>query len=133
VVGASRDEKKFGNIVYRDLKAKGYRVFAVNPNAEKVDGDPAYPNLGALPEPVGGVVLVIPPKQSEQVVQEADRAGIHRVWMQQGAESSQAVAYCKSHNMQVVYGECLLMFGGPVKFPHNFHRWINKVSGRLPK
>jgi hypothetical protein len=34
VVGVSRNSHKFGNVAYRELKARGYRVFAVNPNAQ---------------------------------------------------------------------------------------------------
>ena len=60
VVGVSRSRDKFSNGVYRELKAKGYRVFPVNPNAEMVEGDACYPNLGALPEPVGGAVVIVP-------------------------------------------------------------------------
>ena len=33
VVGASRDPKKFGNSIYRELKRKGYKVLPVNPQA----------------------------------------------------------------------------------------------------
>jgi len=44
VVGVSRNQEKFSNGVYRELKAKGYRVFPINPNAETIEGDPCYPN-----------------------------------------------------------------------------------------
>ena len=60
VVGASRDPNKFGNKVYKDLVAKGYRTFPVNPNADSIDGQRCYHHLKALPEAVGGVVLVVP-------------------------------------------------------------------------
>jgi len=32
VVGVSRSEKKFSYRLFKSLKAKGYRLFAVNPN-----------------------------------------------------------------------------------------------------
>lgn len=133
VVGASRNPKKFGTIVYRDLKTKAYRVFAVNPHAEKIDGDPAYPDLQHLPEPVGGVVLIVPPAVTEAMVRQTAQAGIRRVWMQPGAESAAAVAFCQQNGISVIEGECIMMFAGPVKFPHSFHRWINRVTGRLPE
>lgn len=84
VVGVSRDQKKFGNLAYRELKAKGYRVFPINRNVDSVEGDRCYANLSALPEKVEGVLIVVPPKETEQVVREAAAAGIKRVWMQQG-------------------------------------------------
>jgi hypothetical protein len=42
VVGASRDSKKYGYQVYRDLRNAGYRVYPVNPNVNEVLGDKCY-------------------------------------------------------------------------------------------
>ena len=108
VVGVSRDTKKFGNAAYHALKDKGYRVFPINRNVQSVDGDPCYANLGALPEKVDGVVIVVPPNETEQVVREAGAAGIKRVWMQQGSESPAAIQYCAEHNISEVHGECIM-------------------------
>ena len=133
VVGVSRGGKKFGNAIYRELKKKGYRVLAVHPEATQVEGDPAYPSLAALPEAVGGVVICIPPAQAEQVVREAAAAGIRRIWLQQGAESEAAVRMGQEKGLDVVAGECILMFAAPVAFPHNMHRWVWKLLGKLPR
>jgi hypothetical protein len=133
VVGVSRSGKKFGNTIYRELKKKGYRVLAVHPQAAQVEGDPAYPSLAALPETVGGVVICVPPAQAEQVVREAAGAGIRRVWLQQGAESETAVRLGREKGLAVVAGECIMMFAAPVGFPHNMHRWVWKLLGKLPR
>jgi len=133
VVGVSRSGKKFGNIAYRELKAKGYRLFAVHPVAESVEGDPAYPSLAALPEKPGGVLVVVPPDQSEKVVKQAREAGITRVWLQQGAESQTAIKYCQDNGIRLVHNECIMMFAEPIPFFHNVHRWIWGLFGKLPK
>ncbi len=133
IVGVSRKTEKFGCTVYRELKAKGYKVFPVNPHAEEVLGDRCYPNLGALPEPVGGVVIVVPPAETERVVQDAAAAQIRRVWMQQGAESEAALRFCKDNGMSVVSGECIMMFAQPVGFGHGLHRWVWGLLGKLPQ
>jgi hypothetical protein len=133
VVGVSREGKKFGNLAYRDLKAKGYRLFPINPHAEVIEGDRCYPNLSALPEPVGGVLIVVPPAEAEHVVREAAKAGIRRMWMQQGAESEAAIRFCEENGMSVVHGECILMFAQPVVSVHRFHRWVWGVLGKLPR
>lgn len=132
VVGVSRSGQKFGYLVYKSLRDRGVPVFAVNPNAQKIGEDPCYPNLSALPEVPGGIVLVVPPAVSEQVVQQAAEAGIKRVWMQPGAESAQAIFTCERSGMLVISGECIMMHAVPDKFPHNFHRWFNKITGKLP-
>ena len=48
VVGVSRSGNKFGNAAYRELKAKGYRLVPVHPQAETLEGDRCARNLGTL-------------------------------------------------------------------------------------
>jgi predicted CoA-binding protein len=115
------------------LISKGYRTFAVNPRAETVGGKRCYPSLTELPEPVDGVVCVVPPEETEKVVHEMAEIGIARVWMQQGAESEDAIRFCEQRGIGVVAGECILMFSEPVEFFHRFHRWIWGLLGKLPK
>ena len=133
VVGVSRSGKKFGNTAYRVLKAKGYQLFPVHPEAEVLEGDRCYPDFGALPEKVGGVLAVVPPVETERVVQEMATARIPRIWMQQGAESENAIWLCEEHGISVVAGECILMFAEPTGFGHKLHRWIWRLLGKLPK
>ena len=124
VVGASRDPKKFGNSIYRELKAKGHHVLPVNPHAETVDGDTCYPNLAALPETPGGIIVVVPPAETEKIVREASAAKITRVWLQRGSESPDAIAYCAANGIQVISGECILMFAEPAAFYHKIHKFF---------
>ncbi len=133
IVGVSRGGIKFGNMAFKALREKGYRVFPVNPHAEKIGGERCYPNLRALPETVGGVLVVVPPKETEQVVRDAAAAGIGRVWLQQGAESQAAILFCEENGLEVVHGECILMFAQPVVSFHRWHQWLWKVLGKLPK
>ncbi|MBA7669206.1 hypothetical protein ES703_77334 [subsurface metagenome] len=133
VVGVSRSGKKFGNMAYRELKGKGYQLFPIHPEAEVLEGDKCYASLSALPEQSGGVLVIVPPTQTEQVVRDAAAAKIPRVWMQQGAESEEAIRFCEEHGISVVAGECILMFAQPLKFYHKPHRWVWKLLGKLPK
>ena len=133
VVGVSRTGKKFGNRAYLELKGKGYSVYPINPNAAVIEGDRCYSSLNALPEPVDGVVVVVPPAETEKVVQDAAKAGIRRVWMQQGAASDEAVRFCEEQGISVVHGHCILMFAEPVTSFHRFHRWVWSLLGKLPR
>ena len=133
VVGVSRNRMKFGNRIFVDLRRKGYRTFAVNPNADIIGDDPCYPSLAALPEKVGGVVLVVPPQETEKTVRDVADLGIRRVWMQQGSESPAAIDFCQENDISVVAGECILMFAKPVTSIHRIHHWIWKLLGKLPK
>jgi predicted CoA-binding protein len=133
LAGASRGGKKFGNSVLKELRDKGYTVYPVHPEAKEIDGVPCVPSLAALPEPVGGLVISVKPAQCESLVREAHAAGITRVWLQEGADSMEAVAYCRDNDISVIHGKCLLMFVEPVQSVHSFHRWIVKIFGKLPK
>jgi predicted CoA-binding protein len=133
VVGVSQNPRKFGNLAYRELKSRGYRLFPVNRNLEKFEEDRCYSKLGELPEKVDGVLIIVPPKETEHIVKEADQVGIKYVWMQQGAESEAAIKYCEEHGLKEVHGECILMFTQPVKSYHKLHRGITRLFGNLPK
>jgi uncharacterized protein len=132
IVGVSRSGKGFGNVILRELSAKGYRMLPVHQEVPTIDGFRTSPSLAALPEKPGGVVVVVPPARALQVVRDAHAAGITRVWLQQGAGSPEAIRFCEEHGMTVVHGECLLMFADPTGFIHRAHRWVWRVTGKLP-
>ncbi len=133
LVGISRSGRKFGNSIFRDLSAKGYSIYPVHPEASKIQGMPCYASILELSDKVGGVILVIPPAETEKVVRDIVKAGIPRVWMQQGSESVEAIRYCEKNGVKVIRGECILMFAEPAAFPHRAHRWIRQLFGKLPR
>jgi predicted CoA-binding protein len=133
VVGVSRSGKKFGNAIFRELKSKDYQLFAVNPYLNSFENEQCYPNLSSLPEAVDGVIIVVPPEVTEKVVKDAHLAKIKMIWMQQGSESDSAIQFCREHGIEVIHGECILMFAEPVAFLHRMHRWVWKILGKLPQ
>lgn len=132
VAGVSRNSKKFGNVIYREMKKKGYDVYPINPHADQIEGDTCYKNVTSLPD-VEGLILNTPSDQSLGILNEAKEKGIKNVWMQQGAHSKEAIKFCEDNNMNYVAGECIFMFIEPVESIHKFHRWIWKVLGKYPK
>ncbi|OGU76237.1 MAG: hypothetical protein A2V93_02910 [Ignavibacteria bacterium RBG_16_34_14] len=133
VVGVSGNRKKFGYVIYKELKSKGYNVYPVNPNATNVDGEKCYPSLLALSGKVETAILVITPFAAREVVKDAYIAGIKKIWMQQGSESEEAISYCKEVGIDVIHNECVLMFAEPAAFFHRAHRWVWGVVGKLPQ
>jgi uncharacterized protein len=133
LAGASRTGKKFGNAVIKDLKPKGFEIFPVHPEASEIEGTPCYRSIADLPAGVENLILSVPPEQTERLVQEAAAFGIKRVWMQQGAQSANAIRLCEEKGIRVVHGECILMFAEPLGWFHGVHRWIWKVMGRYPR
>lgn len=133
LAGVSRGGRGFGNAVLKALRQRGCEVLPVHPEARDFDGVPCFRSIADLPPRVGGLVLVVPPAQTEKLVAEAAAAGIRRVWMQQGAASPAAVDLCAAHGMTAIHGECILMFAEPVVSIHRLHRGILGLLGRLPK
>lgn len=133
VIGASRSKQKFSYRMYKELIAKGYQVFPVNPNTNKIDGEPCFDSIKSLPKPVDGVVIVVSPDQTDKIINEVMDAGIRHVWIQQGAETQAAIDFFEKKGINVIHHQCILMFAEPAAFPHNAHRCIWGILGKIPK
>ena len=110
LAGVSRRGTGYGCLILHHLLQKGYEVLPIHPEASAVEGIPCYPSLSSLPKPIDGLILVVPPDQTEDLVREADIVGIRLIWMQPGAESEDAVTYCEERCIEVIHGgPCLLV------------------------
>jgi hypothetical protein len=93
LVGASNDPAKFGNRIFRDLVAKGYAVWPVNPRELEIEGVAAHADLESLPSKPDIVNFVVPPKVALVVAKQALALGICRLWFQPGSESDELKAW----------------------------------------
>ena len=109
VVGATDNLNKYGAIIYRDLKAKGYRVLPVNPTRDTVDGDIAYPDLGSLPDTPDIVNIVVPPQRTLRVLDKAEELGIENIWIQPGAEDQAVMDRLQSGPFQYLANACIMV------------------------
>ena len=106
VVGATDNPTKYGSVIYRDLKAKGYRVYPVNRARDTVDGDPAYPDLGELPDIVN---IVVPPPRTLEVLDRAAELGIDNIWVQPGAEDHEVMNRLADGGFQYLANACIMV------------------------
>ncbi len=132
VVGVSRNPRKFGNAVFREMRKKGLDVHPVHPHLDAFDGVACVGQISRLPATVHSVVVVVHPEDARKIVAECCEHGIRHIWLQQGAESEEAIAYANEHGLNLIHGQCVLMFLEPVKSIHALHRWVNKLFGRYP-
>jgi len=113
VVGATVHQEKWGYKKYKVLKDAGFDVYPVNPRYDDVDGDRCFPNLQALTEflheKLDVVITIIPPKGTEQTVEQCKLLGIDKIWMQPGSESSKAIQFCEDNGITVVHGMCIVV------------------------
>jgi len=131
-VGVSRDTRQFANTVYRHLRSEGRVLYPVNAaaNGVPIEGDQSFPTLAAVPDPVDGVIVMVPGPSTIDVVRDAVDRGIPRVWLHRSGGPPvprEAVQLCRDSNVAVVDGACPLMFAEPVRGFHRLHRF---VSGR---
>jgi predicted CoA-binding protein len=84
VTGVSRTPGSHGsNVVYKRLRERGYDVFAVNPNADEVEGDCAYPDLYSIPGGVDAVVIATRPEIADETMRSRRRQRLRlcdRLW-----------------------------------------------------
>lgn len=138
VTGVSRTPGKHGsNVVYTRLRERGYEVFAVNPNADEVEGDRAYPDLRSIPGGVEAVVIGTRPSRAEDTMRECAELGIERVWMHRGpgagSVSDEATAYGRRHGITVIDGGCPCMFGPTADNGHKAMRFLFTLNGHVPR
>ena len=136
VTGVSRTPKDHGaNTVFKRLRDRGYEVFPVNPNADKVEGAHSYHDLKSIPGGVDAVVIATVPDNAESTMRECDELGIKQVWMHRsygaGSVSDTATAYGRAHGITVIDGGCPLMFEPTADFGHKVMRVIYRAH--VPK
>ena len=125
------------NAVYTRLRERGYEVFAVNPNAETVEGDRAYPDLKSIPGGVEAVVIATSAKHADGTVHEANQLGVNKVWMHRsidaGSVSRGAVECAREHGMTVIAGGCPLMFDPVADGAHKGLKFFCTLTGAMPR
>lgn len=77
IVGASRDPKKFGNVILKNfmLSFKG-RIYPVNPNMEEIMGLKCYPKTSSIKGDVDLAVIIVPSEIALQTVEDCGKKGV---------------------------------------------------------
>lgn len=134
VAGVSRTGDVAANAIYTKLRSTGHEVFAVNPNAETVEGDRAWSSLATIPGGVDAVVIATHPAVATDLIRECGELGIRRIWIHRalgpGSLTDDAVALARELGLAVIPGSCPMMFCDPVDFGHKCMRWIFRATGR---
>ena len=138
VTGVSRSAKGHGsNVVYKRLRERGYGIFAVNPNADEVEGDRCYHDLRSIPGGVDAVVIGTRPEHAEETMRECAELGIKHVWMHRsfgsGSVSAEAAAYGRAQGIGVIDGGCPCMFEPTADLGHKLMRLVFTLNGNVPR
>jgi predicted CoA-binding protein len=119
------------------LRERGYEVFAVNPNADQVEGDKCFHDLKSIPGGVGAVVIGTRPETAEATMPECAELGIKHVWMHLGpgggSVSAAATAYGRQRGITVIPGGCPLMFEPVSDGGHKAMKFVFTLTGAVPR
>ena len=108
VVGLSSNPGRASNGVAGYMKRMGYRIIPVNPNEQKVLGEPCYPTLADVPDKVDLVDVFRRSEEAGAVVDEAIRIGAKAVWLQEGVIDYAAAERAQDAGLLVVMDRCWL-------------------------
>jgi uncharacterized protein len=133
IAGVSRNSKKFGYTVFKELSQKGFDVYPINPNTDSLGGTPCFQSISALPPDVRNLLIVTPKDQTAGLIREAVSNGISGIWIQQMSETPEAIEIARENTVDLISKQCILMWIEPVKSIHRFHRNLKKLFGLLPK
>lgn len=137
VAGVSRSPQQPANAIFRKLRASGYDVVPLNPNAPELEGTTCYPDLASVPGSVDGVVVATAPAVAVEIVRQAHARGIHQVWFHRsfgtGSVSGAAVQLCADFGIHPIVGGCPLMYCEPVDPAHRCFRWLLNLQHRVPR
>ncbi|HEX2674598.1 MAG TPA: CoA-binding protein [Polyangiaceae bacterium] len=106
VVGLSRDPAKAAHAVPAGLKAAGFRIVPVNPEAKELLGEPAYASLAEIPFPVELVLVFRPAQFAPAIAEQAVAIGAKALWLQQGIYSSEARSIAQRAGLRYVEDRC---------------------------
>jgi predicted CoA-binding protein len=133
IAGVSRNPKKFGRMVYDELRKSGYTLYPINPNVQEIAGEKCYAGISELPGDVKHLFIATAKEETDGVLREAIQKGITHVWVQQMAETPDTLQIAADSNMQLISKKCIFMFATPVKGIHQLHKCLMGIFGRLPK
>lgn len=88
VVGLSRSFHKDSQFVARYLQNAGYTIIPVNPSADEILGEKAYPDLKSIPGDVDAVDIFLPPEHLPEAVDQAIEIQPKAIWLQLGTGSN---------------------------------------------
>jgi len=131
-IGLSRDPKKFSRAVFKELKVKGYEMYPVNPNLDEIDGVKCFKDISELPADVRHALFMTPKANTAGAVENAIHHGFTHIWIQQGAETTDAIELATQNGVKLVSKTCIMMHANPSGI-HKFHRFLAKLFGAFPK
>jgi uncharacterized protein len=128
IVGLSGNELRASNFVGYYLKRHNYRVIPVNPRETEVLGEPSYPSLLEVPEPVDIVNVFRTPDAVPGIAREAVAIHAGALWCQFEVISGEGAGIAEEGGVTVIMDRCLKV--EHARYIGRMH-WLGFNTGRI--
>lgn len=133
IIGVSKNKKKFGNAIFKELHEK-YTIYQIHSSGAEINNKPTYKTLEDLPEKAEALFVCVKPEKTMDILKQAIDYGIKYIWLQQSSENDEIMDYIKNQtDTTIIYKQCALMFAESSLFIHKFHKGLKKLFGKYPK
>jgi len=102
IIGASKDRKKYGNKALRAFVDGGWTVYPVNPQAEEIEGIPAYASIRDVPEPIDRVSMYVPPATAMEMLDDIAAKKPGEVFFNPGSESEDVLEAARAKGIKPI-------------------------------
>lgn len=107
IVGLSPNRLRASFFVGQYLQYRSFRIVPVNPRADEILGQRAYPSLLEIPFGVDVVDVFREPGAVPEIAEQAIRIGARALWLQFGVIAPEAAARAAEAGLDVVMDRCL--------------------------
>lgn len=107
IVGVSGKKDRWGYKIWKKLKEHNYEVYGVSPNYEEIEGEKIYASLSELPEEIDVLDMVVSPKISINILDEAKATNIKYIFFQPGTYNARVIEKASNLGFEYVIDDCV--------------------------
>lgn len=107
VVGVTEKTERFGYKIWKILAKHGYNVYGVNPRYDEIDGEKIYKSLSQIDGKIDVVDMVVSPKLSLNVLDEAKELKIDYIFFQPGSYDDEVVKKAEDLGFKYIIDDCI--------------------------
>ena len=107
IVGLSANWYRPSYFAAKYLLEHDYKIIPVNPKYDEILGQPCYPNLASIQEPVDVVDLFQRAESVPKYIEESTALNAKVLWMQLGIVNEEAATNARAQGMTVVMDRCM--------------------------
>jgi predicted CoA-binding protein len=111
VIGASREQHKYGNRAVRAYQRQGWTVYPVNPNESEVEGLKTFARVADIPGTIDRATLYVQPEIGLQLLPELKARGVKEIFVNPGAESEALMAEAERLGLEPIYACAIVDIG----------------------